>query len=169
MQCTCMQVCVTLSGMQPDTKYWLTLPKGSRYSAVAGKLQQHLSVQFSSTLRFTTPFKSDPSLLAAGDFDQAQYQGANSRRLELFMPHGLDDAASAATGLQQRVRLTDHGIPFHRYQSIKNITGTQEPAVLDINATVTSAYAASPPVAHCSTLCTQICGESMRISSATLR
>jgi hypothetical protein len=98
-------------------------------------------VQFSGTLPFTTPFISDPSVLTAADFDQAQYSGANSRRLQLFMPHGLDVATTDAARLQQRVRLTDHGIPFPRYQSIKNITGVQEPVVLDINATVESGHA----------------------------
>lgn len=131
---------MTLSGTQPDTKYWLTLPQGASYNAVAGKLRLPRSVQFASVLPFTTPFRQ-PDGLSARDIWQAAYQGANSRRLELFMPHGLDIAATAGAGIEQRIRLTDNGIPFESFQKVKNITGVQQPVVLDINATVTSAYA----------------------------
>lgn len=132
-----MQVCVTLDGMQPEQNYWLALPKGSTYSSAAGALQENLFVQFISVLPFTTPLK-DSSSATAKDFNQAQGQGANSRNLELFMPHGLDDAQTVGNGLPQRIRLTDHGIPFESYSSIKGITGTQEPVVLEFDATAVS-------------------------------
>lgn len=128
--------------MQPDLKYWLTLPQGSSYNPVAGNLQRALTVQFASLLPFTTPFRNSNGL-SAKNFDQAAYQGSNSRHLELLMPHGLDDEASAGAGVQQRVRVTDYGVPFESYQTIKNLSSEQQPVVLDINATVTSACAAS--------------------------
>ena len=132
-----MQVCVTLDGMQPEQNYWLVLPKGSTYSATAGALQENLFVQFTSVLPFTTPLINSNSATAK-DFNQAQWQGANSRNLELFMPHGLDDAQTVGNGLTQRLRLTDHGIPFESYSSIQGITGTQEPVVLEFDATAVS-------------------------------
>jgi hypothetical protein len=99
-------------------------------------LRQQVAVTFAGLLPFTTPLRKAGDIDAyAATFEDAQWSGAHSTRLELFMPHGLDEATTAE-GIAGRIQLVDHGIAFPVLAGA-NATATP-PQALPLKASIIS-------------------------------
>ncbi|KAG2489968.1 hypothetical protein HYH03_011597 [Edaphochlamys debaryana] len=85
---TCAEVAVGAS-LKPDTWYTLRLPAGVRYAALSGPTSQ----AFESTLAGLRPFRIP---LENSTDDGALENAIMYRRLDLWLPHGLDPSTSLA-------------------------------------------------------------------------
>ncbi|KIZ04279.1 hypothetical protein MNEG_3680 [Monoraphidium neglectum] len=74
--------------LPPGAGAKLRLPKGARYSALAGPAQSDHDVDVFGLRRFRIPLRQDWRPFEGGP-DDAIYDGVSFRRLDMWLPHGL--------------------------------------------------------------------------------
>lgn len=109
------------------------LPRGTTYGALAGPLRADLAFAISGVLPFTIPFFRAANQQLASSETEAKYKGVKARRLALLLPHGSNNASTAA-GLAARLALTSTAPPW---------APTTDPVAVPFNVTLVDTCAAA--------------------------